>query len=105
MSTPTIKKPEDTNQIKKRLLLFAFISSLAVLVSAGATLTARAAIPNGVQSATAANAQASKEYENNPAALLAATAGRHQGERRMETFPDRPGRTTDPRIPAVEVRI
>ena len=72
MSTPRIKKPEDTNQIKKRLLLFAFISSLAVLVSAGATLTARAAIPNGVQSATAANAQASKEYENNPAALLAA---------------------------------
>jgi regulator of RNase E activity RraA len=72
MSTPRIKKPEDTNQIKKRLLLFAFILSLAVLVSAGATFTARAAIPNGAQSATSANTQASKEYENNPAALLAA---------------------------------
>ena len=65
-----------TNRTRvKRLLLLASLASAAVLALTLATVTAikaSAAITAGAQSAPAADEQTAKEYENNPAALLAA---------------------------------
>lgn len=64
-------QPPLTGNRLKRLLLFASTSGLAIMITIAAfsVLKARAAIP---QSASAADAQAAKAYESDPAALLAA---------------------------------
>jgi regulator of RNase E activity RraA len=72
METSANQTQLSTNQLrKKRLLLFASISSLAIIVTVAAfsVLKASAAIP---QSTSAADPQTAKTYESNPAALLAA---------------------------------
>jgi regulator of RNase E activity RraA len=72
METSANQTHLSTNQLrKKRLLLFASISSLAIIVTVAAfsVLKASAAIP---QSTSAADPQTAKTYESDPAALLAA---------------------------------
>jgi regulator of RNase E activity RraA len=72
METSANQTQLSTNQLrKKRLLLFASISSLAIIVTVAAfsVLKASAAIP---QSTSAADPQTAKTYESDPAALLAA---------------------------------
>ena len=59
----------------KRLVLFASLAGLVVLVISSASftaLTARAAIAGGAQTEQAADPQIGKEYANDPTALLAA---------------------------------
>jgi len=76
MTTSTNETPANLNRPqKKRVLLFASLSGLAVLLLTTATFTSlkvNAAITSGAQAAPAADAQAAKQYESDPTALLAA---------------------------------
>jgi|GEM_PF-237439 len=76
MGISGMEKSKDKNQSKpNRLLPLASLTGLAVLVlciAAFTVLKAGAAVSDGAQSPQATDAQTAREYENDPAALLAA---------------------------------
>jgi len=75
MGTSANKITANTNQLNKKRLLIASLSSLGVLilmVGAFTSLKANAVIAKGAQSAAATDAKSAKEYEGNPTELLAA---------------------------------